>query len=80
MPLERFRSMEEARQALLRPGDERLLARIRGVWSFARRLAPGSAPRGLRRFGTLEEARLDREQWSRDRAHALRAARRPIES
>lgn len=77
MTIQRFRDFEEARQALwIPPGDPRLVERIRSCWEFASRLAPGAAPRGLRRFRTIEEANLDREEWTMRRARELREARR----
>jgi len=77
MPLQRFRDSEDARRALwVERGDPQLARRIRGLWAFAGRLAPGSAPRGLRRFRTLEEAGRERDAWIELRARSLRAARR----
>ena len=77
MPLQRFRDFEEARRALwIERGDPRLVSRIRSLWAFAGRLAPGGAPRGIRRFHTLEEASRDRDAWIELRAHTLRAERR----
>lgn len=77
MPLQRFRDFEEARCALwVERGDPGLVSRIQSVWAFASRLAPGAAPRGMRRFRTLEEAQREREGWIELRARALRAARR----
>lgn len=77
MPLQRFRDFEEARRALWSErSDANLFARIRSLWSFARRLAPGAAPRGVRRFRTLEEANQHREEWIERRVRALRDARR----
>jgi hypothetical protein len=77
MPLQRFRDLDEARRALwVERGDSRLVPRIRSLWAFASRLAPGAAPRGIRRFKTLEEANCDREAWIESRVRALRAARR----
>jgi hypothetical protein len=76
MPFDRFRTMEEAREALwANRAEVEVFARIRRLWSFARRLAPGAAPRGLRRFRTLEEASREREAWIARRARALRDAR-----
>ncbi len=76
MSLERFKTLDEARQALWagHAGAE-TGARIRRLWAFARRLAPGAAPRGLRRFRTLEDAGREREAWIALRARALRGAR-----
>lgn len=78
MPLQRFRDFEEAREALwIERGDPRLAARIRSLWEFAGRLAPGAAgPRGIRRFRTIEEANRERDEWIAERARALRESRR----
>jgi hypothetical protein len=77
MPLQRFRDFEEARRSLwIERGDPGLVPRIRSLWAFASRLAPGVAPRGIRRFRTLEEASRERDSWIELRAHRLRAARR----
>lgn len=76
MSWQRFRSFEEARAALwVAPGDPQLAARIRRMWAFSARLAPGAAPRGLRRFRTLEEAQSEREAWERARVLRLRESR-----
>ena len=77
MPLQRFRDFDEARRALwIEPGDPELVPRIRRLWTFARRLAPGVAPRGIRRFRTIEEANRDRDAWIELRIRALREQRR----
>lgn len=77
MSLQRFRDSDEARRALwLKTGHPDLVPRIRRLWEFARRLAPGAPPRGLRRFRTIEEANQEREQWTMERVRALREARR----
>ena len=57
------------------PGDPALVSRIRKLWAFAARLAPGAPPRGLRRFRTLEDARRERELWTERRARDLRRER-----
>ena len=76
MPLQRFRDFDEARRALwVQPGDPALVSRIRKLWAFAARLAPGAPPRGLRRFRTLEDARRERELWTERRARDLRRER-----
>lgn len=77
MPIQRFRSFEDAREALwVRRDDPQLVVRIRKLWTFAARLAPGTAPRGVRRFRNPEDAQRDRDEWITLRAHALRAKRR----
>lgn len=76
MPIQRFRTFEEARRDLwLPPGDPKLLARVRSLWEFSARLAPPNMPRGVRKFRTIEEANHDRDLWTRRRIQALRAAR-----
>ena len=76
MGLQRFRDFEEARRALwIERGDPQLVPRIRSLWAFSRRLAPGAAPRGIRRFQTMEAANRDRDAWIELRVRALRAAR-----
>jgi len=77
MPFQRFRDLEEARRSLwIERGDPGLVPRIRSLWAFASRLAPGAAPRGVRKFRTLEEAGLERDSWIELRARRLRQARR----
>jgi hypothetical protein len=78
MPLQRFRDFDEARRALWSGRtDPGLAARIRGLWAFAARLAPGAAPRGLCKFRTLAEAERHREEWIEKRVRALSEARHP---
>jgi hypothetical protein len=73
---QRFKSFDEARRALwVAPGDPALGSRIRSLWAFSARLAPGAMPRGVRRFRTLEEAQAEREHWERERVARLRQSR-----
>jgi hypothetical protein len=77
MGIERFHDSEDAREALwARRDDPKLHSRIRGLWAFASRLTPGSAPRGVRRFRNPEDAQRDRDEWIAQRARVLRATRR----
>lgn len=77
MGLQRFRDFEEARRALWSGReDPGLASRIRSLWAFARRLAPGAAPRGIRRFRTLEDANRHRDEWVEERVRVLGEARR----
>jgi hypothetical protein len=77
MPIQRFRDLDAAREALwLVPGDPRLCAKIRHVWSFAQRLAKYPPPRGLWRFRSIEEANAHREAWVTERIQRLAAERR----
>ena len=75
--MERFRNMEEARRALwVAPDDPSLPRRIRRLWAFAKRLTPSFAPRGLRKFRSIEEANLERERWVAERIRALHESRK----
>lgn len=77
MGWQRFRDPEEAREALwITRDDPRRVERLTRLWEFGSRLVGGrSAPRGIRRFRSIEEANEDRECWVSERARALRAER-----
>jgi len=77
MPIQRFRDLDSAREALwLAPGDPRLCAKIRHVWSFAQRLAKYPHPRGLWRFRPIEEANAHHAAWVAERVRRLASERR----
>jgi len=64
MPVQRFRSFEEAREALWGdPGDPEYLRQISWLWAFADRLYPRRFPRGVYRYTSIEEANRQREAW-----------------
>ena len=66
MPVWKFRTSEEARAALWSsPDDPRLPERIRRWWRHCARLQRVIAPRGVRRFATIEEANAERAMWQR---------------
>lgn len=72
MPIQRFRSLDEAGRALwVAPDDPALVTRIRQVWRFSARLLDRRIPRGLRRFTSIEAANAERERWIADRIDAL---------
>lgn len=76
MSIQRFRDFEEARRALWTAADDPKLAdRIRRLWRFSVRLAKPSAPRGVLRFRTIEEANAERERRIAMRVQTLRAER-----
>src|SRR5260370_38059954 len=57
MPIQRFRSLDEAGRALwVAPDDPALVTRIRQLWRFSARLLDRRLPRGLRRFARIEGA------------------------
>jgi len=78
MPIRRFESHHAAREALWTTRDDpRLVERICALWERSHALVPGgvSAPRGVRRYESIEAANADREAWIRERVRAIRAAR-----
>jgi hypothetical protein len=61
MPVEKFRSLDEARRALeARDPSADLARRVRALWAWADRLSPRRLPRGVRKFATIEDANRDR--------------------
>ena len=76
MPIQKFRDLDTARQALWVPADAPdLVVRIKGLWAFSARLVPRQIPPGVRKFRSIEEANAEREQWVEYRVRALRAMR-----
>lgn len=72
MPIQRYRDFEDARRALwIDSADPSLPERIRRLWRFSARLVPPSAPRGVQRFRTIEDANAEREQRIQDRIDVL---------
>ena len=76
MPVQRFRSFEDARRALwVDSRDPSLAARIRRVWRLSARLAAPTPRRGVIRFRSMEEANRERDARVTARVHALLAKR-----
>ena len=66
MPVQKFRTLEEAERALwTEPAGATLIERIRRVWHRSTILAGRSFPTGVRKYRTLEEAEADRQRWLR---------------
>ena len=71
MPVQKFKTFEEAERALLNfQPDEAYFARVAELWEFANELDPISYPRGIFKFKTIEEANKHREEI--ERAHAAK--------
>ena len=64
MPVEKFRTFDEASRALAVRGRDdapgALAARIAALWSVSARLAAPLAFRGVRKYSSIEEAAEDR--------------------
>lgn len=66
MPVQKFRTHEEARRALwLFPGDPRIPKTMRRVFQMAAWLYPLARPHGVQKFRSLEEANASRKLWKR---------------
>jgi len=66
MPTAKFKSFEEAADALLlHPRTASVATRMRAIFGLAARIAPGRCPSGVKKFRSLEEAEEDR--YRRDR-------------
>lgn len=74
MPVERFRTFEDARRAgWLEPGDPKLARRMAWVFAWTTRMAREAPPRGVQRFRTIEAANEARERRIQQRVDTLRA-------
>jgi hypothetical protein len=65
MPVERFRSLEEAEEALRQRTDVDLARRIEAAWALAGLLAPPRPFRGVRTFRSIQEAARERAERGR---------------
>ncbi len=64
MPVERFRTLEEAERALQsRSGALDLFKRIRTHWHRVGTFAGRRYPSGVRLYASLEDAEVDRLRW-----------------
>lgn len=67
MPVQKFRSHDEARRALWTDSsDPALPMRMRRLWEFMERLCRHKPPRGVQKFKSIEEANRERASWARD--------------
>ncbi|MDP2627188.1 MAG: hypothetical protein Q8Q58_09815 [Candidatus Rokubacteria bacterium] len=66
MPVQKFRSLDEAREALwVSPDDAAFLRGVAQLWRLAAALAPRRYPRGVYRYPSIVEANRAREAWER---------------
>lgn len=66
MPVQRFRTHEEARRALwIAPGDPRIPRKLQGWLELWVHLYPLDRPRGVFKFRSIEEANASRKSWKR---------------
>lgn len=63
MPVQKFRTLDEAREALWgEPGSAEHLRRVAWLWAFGRKLQPRRYPPGVHRYRSIEEAAAARER------------------
>lgn len=77
MPVRKFRSIEEMKAVSkwLPAGDPAIGRRFRHLCAFVSALPPMGAPRGVRKYRSIEEAHADRERWEQSRIERIRADR-----
>ncbi len=76
MPVRKFRDISEMEgNTWHEPGDPRLFAAIRAVWSLAARMTRPHFPPGVYKHRSIEEADRLRQEWERENFEAFRARR-----
>lgn len=68
MPIEKFRSLDEAAAALKNRQDVTLAQRIEASWGLGGLLSPNRPAQGVRKFRSIEEAQQDRRECHRQTA------------
>ncbi len=65
MPVYKFRTFEEARQALWHDGlDQRYLERLAKLWAFSARLKQPAFPPGVYKYRDIADAARARDRWA----------------
>ena len=74
--IQKFRTFQEADEALhcFEPNQE-YFERVARLWDFVDWLCPRDYPRGIFRYGSIEEANEQSEEWLQAKAQALRKPR-----
>jgi len=76
MALQKFKSFQEAEQALwcFNP-DKKYFKQVRELFRLANRLCPPDFPKGIFKYHTIEEANNAKEEWLLQNALKKRKAR-----
>ena len=66
MPVQKFRSFDDATRALAaRPADpDAVAARVASLWALSSALTPSLGFRGVRKYRSIEEADADRQRMT----------------
>jgi hypothetical protein len=61
MPVQKFRSFDDATRALVTEpaGSDTIAARVASLWAFSAALTPPLGFRGVRKYRSIEEANAD---------------------
>ena len=73
MPVQKFKTFEEAEKALwtFQP-DKSYFRRLSALYRFTRELNPISYPRGVFKYHSLEDAQQQQQEWELEHAKSLR--------
>ena len=72
MPVQKFRTVEQAREALWgNPHDGAYIRQLAWLWAFSSRLARCRYPHGVYRYASIEASNLARETWEAESARRL---------
>lgn len=72
MPVQKFRTLQEAEEALwCTDPDDDYLERQARWWAIVRQMEKRSFPTGVFKYRSIEEADEDRERWERSREAPL---------
>ena len=80
MPIRKYRTLEEMNREprWLPTGDPSIPRKIRYLWRFSELLLQPvgtCAPRGVRKYRSIEEAAADRDRWEQERVDRIRFER-----
>lgn len=76
MSIQRFRTFEEAEQALwCSKPDKAYFQRVAWLWELSDRICPRSYPKGIFKYRTIQEANKDADRWITANARQVREER-----
>jgi len=77
MPLQKFKTPEEAEKALIcRKPDAAYFERLARLYQLSDELSPRKYPRGIFKYRSIEEANDEAHRWEMENALRLRKERR----
>jgi len=77
MPVQKFRSVAEVPDTPWgTPGDPRLYASLRGLWTAMRSIHPRTFPAGVYKHRTMDEMNHQRDEWTAEFVSMVSATNR----